>query len=827
MPRAAIDLPASAPLRRALSLTRAGMVAERTARAFWLPLSLALLTATAVAFNLFGHLPVGWAFWALVSAALAIAGTFLWGLRRLRWPSRAEAAQRLDRTLHGRPLAAIADAQAIGASDPASAALWAAHRARMQGLAASARPVSPDLHLARQDPYALRLIALTAAVVALLFGAPQRMGEIAGLSTPAGAAIGPSWEGWITPPSYTGRPGLYLNEITREDFEVPQGARVILRFYGPPGSHEYSQGLGDEAQSDETGQSVQFAALQPGRLTIDGPGGRSWYVVVLPDAAPEISATGPVRRARGGVMELPFHASDDHGVTGGEAEITLDLSAVDRRHGLTSEPEDRESLQLDLPLPMSGNRAEFDDILREDLSKHPWAHLPVQVVLRATDAAGQTGESETITAILPGRRFFEPSAQAVAEIRRDLLWNIDNAPRAAQLMRAMLHLSEGAFRAEAAPGILRESVRAIEARLDSGRWTPEARDEVATKLWDLALLIEEGELANARERLRRIQDQLDEAMRSGASREEIEDLMEELREAMRDYMRMLAEQPRERGERQPGEQMEVTGNQIQELMNRIQELMEEGRMDEAAELMARLNELLENLQVTEGEGGEPMPGSEAMEGLGDTLGDQQSLADDTFRELQEQFNRNWQDQDGDNGQGPGQSESGSDRMDDLAERQQALRERLREQQLQILPGEGTPEGEGALDALEEAERAMDEAAEALREGDARGSLERQAEAMDALREGLRQFNDAMRQDRAERADGDDGQEGLAQGEGRDPLGRQRRGDSASSGDIGSVVPGEDPRQRAQDLMDEIRRRSAERERPESERDYLNRLIDRF
>ena len=815
--------------RRALVLTRAGMVAERLARAFWLPASLLIIAAVALAFGLADLLPGRWWLALAVSYALLLLVTGALALRRMRWPSRAEALARLDRTLPGRPLAALADAQAIGGDDPASAALWEAHRARMARVAASARAVRPDLNLARHDPFGLRLMALTAGALALLFATPQPLAPLGALGTPAGAAIGPSWEGWVTPPAYTGRPGLYLNEITREVIEVPQGAQVMLRFYGGPGAGGFTQALGGEANSDEAGTSAEFAALSSGRLEITGPGGRGWYIVVLPDEAPLVAFDGPMRRARGGIMEQPFRASDDHGVIRGEAEITLDLAAVERRHGLALPPEPREALRLDLPLPMSGSRTDFTELLRDDLSQHAWAHLPVQVVLRVTDAAGQSGESVPSGAVLPGRRFFEPAALAISELRRDLLWNLDNGRRASQLMRAMLHRSEGAFRADAAAPGLREAVRLIEARLDAGDWDSGARDEVATKLWELALLIEEGELANARERLRRIQDQLDEAMRNGATPEEIEELMDELREAMRDYMRMLAEQPRERGERQPGEQMEITGSQIQELMDRIQELMEEGRMDEAAELMARLNELLENLQITEGEGGEPMPGSEAMEGLGDTLGEQQSLADDTFRELQDRFNRG-QGEDRGNERGEDQGGEGGQEqggLDGLAERQQALRDRLREQQLQPLPGDGTPEGDAALDALEEAQRAMDEAAEALRDGDARQALERQAEAMDALREGMRQFNEAMRQDRRERAGGEGGEEGQAQGGERDPLGRNRSGDATTGGDLGTNLPGADPRERARDLMDEIRRRSAERERPQAERDYLDRLIERF
>ncbi|WP_323037513.1 DUF4175 domain-containing protein [Pararhodobacter sp.] len=808
---------------RALFLTRAGMVVERAARALWLPVSLALLAAVAWAFDLHARLPGDLSLWVAGAIVVIVLASLALGLWRFRWPSRAEAVARLDRTLTGRPLAALSDAQAINADDPASAALWEAHRRRMAARAAEARPVGPKPALARQDPFGFRLVALSAAAVALLFAVPGQNGGLSGLPGSAGAAIGPSWEGWITPPAYTGRPGLYLNEITRDGFVVPQGSRVIVRFYGAPGALTLQQSLDEGVQSDETGQALDFTARHSGRVSIDGPAGREWQVMVAPDAVPLVSVAGPMTRARGGVLEQPFSAADDYGVTLGEAEITLDLAAVDRRHGRVLPPEARAPLRLQLPMPISGDRANITDTLREDLSLHPWAHRPVQVVLSVSDAAGQVGVSQPETAVLPGRRFFEPAAMALAEIRSDLLWNRENARRSAQLMRAMLDRSEGAFRFEGAPVMIRGAVDFIETRLDDETWTAEARDELAQNLWDLALLIEEGELANARERLHRAQERLDEAMRNGASPDEIAELMDELRDATRDYMEMLAEQmepgdenggdQRDQGER---EQMEVTQGQIQELMDRIQALMEEGRMDEAADLMAQLNALLENLQMTPGEGGEPMPGDQTMEGLGETLNDQQSLADETFQELQDQF--------GENGE---TGKDGEAAMDDLAERQQRLSEQLREQQLDEVPGEGTPEADAGLDALEEAGRAMDRAAEALEEGDARGALERQAEALDAMREGLRHFREAQTADLRERAEAEgDGQQGQAQGAGRDPLGRER-GDPRDSQDLGSMVPGADARERARELLDEIRRRSSELERPEDERDYLNRLIERF
>ena len=71
MPRPATIAPPGTPLSRALALTRAGMMAERAARAFWLPLSLILLAATAAAFGLPALLPPGWVQGVGALAALA------------------------------------------------------------------------------------------------------------------------------------------------------------------------------------------------------------------------------------------------------------------------------------------------------------------------------------------------------------------------------------------------------------------------------------------------------------------------------------------------------------------------------------------------------------------------------------------------------------------------------------------------------------------------------------------------------------------------------------------------------------------------------------
>ncbi|MGL4414060.1 DUF4175 domain-containing protein [Roseinatronobacter monicus] len=810
-------------LTRALRGTLTGLWLERLARAFWPFTTVILFAIAALGFGAQDAVPPVWALSGVVTTLVLALVAFGLGAWRLRIPTRADAAARLDASMPGRPLSALADEQIIGSGDDASRRVWAAHLARMQARLAQARAVPGNLRLAQYDRFGLRYIAMTGFVTAVLFGAPSRVSELSEIAQIPGraeaVALGPSWEVWVQPPSYTGRPSLYLNEVDRVRLDLPQGSRVTVRFYGQEGIMSVQESLSDRGEYDPNEMAQDFEIERSGRLSVRGPAGRDWEVVALVDQPPEVALRGRAERERGGLMRQDFTATDDYGVVDGEVQVALDLENVERRFGLAAEPEPRSDMALSLPMPASGSRAEIEDAFIEDFSQHPWANLPVTIALQVEDARGQIATTGATEMVLPGRRFFDPTAAAVIEMRRDLLWTRENARRVGELMKAIGHRPEEAFRSVEARIRFTETREMLLASLDQGEMDGTLRDELSEKLWDLAVLLEEGELADARERLRRAQERLDEAVRSGADPAEIAELMDELREAMRDYMRQLAEQPRERGEPpMDGESMEITQDQIQDLLDRIQELMEEGRMDEAAELLAQLNELLENLQVAEGEGGEGMPGDQAMEGLGETLRDQQNLSDDTFNELQDEFRNGDESAEGEQGEGEGRGE-------ELGERQRGLADQLRDQQLQPLPGEGTPEGDAALEALERAQRAMEEAAEALENGETGEALSRQADAMEAMRDGMRAMNEARAQDQRDQQ-GDQASNEGGDGSNRDPLGRDRN----QGGEVGTeddLLQGEDVYRRAQDLLEELRRRSAELERPEAELDYLRRLLDRF
>ena len=104
---------------------------------------------------------------------------------------------------------------------------------------------------------------------------------------------------------------------------------------------------------------------------------------------------------------------------------------------------------------------------------------------------------------------------------------------------------------------------------------------MAEELWTLALELEEGDLADALERVRQAQERLNQAMRDGATNAEIAELMRELRDATEEYLKQLQKQQSQDGESPPqdgGNSSQMTQDDLQRMLDRIQELMEQGRM---------------------------------------------------------------------------------------------------------------------------------------------------------------------------------------------------------------------------------------------------------
>ena len=126
---------------------------------------------------------------------------------------------------------------------------------------------------------------------------------------------------------------------------------------------------------------------------------------------------------------------------------------------------------------------------------------------------------------------------------------------------------------------------------------------------------------------------------------------------------------------------------------------------------------------------------------------------------------------------------------------------------------------GSPNKLSEAEKAMEEAENALEQGDLDEATQQQGRALEQMRQGAQSMAQEMMRNMPQRY----GQSGDTP---RDPLGRPQR---SQGPDLGTSVkvPDQIDIQRAREILEELRRRLGESTRVPQELDYLERLLRRF
>ena len=854
-------LPAS--LQTKLRAAKRSLWLERVARCFW-PLWVIAAVAFALAvLEVFTSAPQNIA---IGLAAVLGLGTIwaLWrGFRQFERPTRAQAMARLDDGLAHRSVTMLDEDIAVGRADPEAQKMWDAHRKRLTADAAAAKNPDADLRMAPFDTWNLRYAAIALAVIAWGYSRVGGIDRVAALLDPTPAAaqaatLVPTLEAWAAPPPYTGAAPIYLTERTGEAIRVPTGSVLTMRATGIVGAPVLS-GIEAEFSEDAPGiyglTHVMTRAASVG-VAFGEESVADWQFSILPDMAPEVEiADAPEPTAERG-LGFSYLGKDDYGIVSAKTSIIADRSGMDN-------PPDEIDAPIDLELGVPSLYAEEPEAVgfEEDFTEHPLAGSPVQMVLQVTDAAEQSGESEVIRFTLPARVFTEPMAKALIEQRRALAWDIRDAWDVLDLLEAVTDYPDDYFTDTTAALATSTAIKRLTYALEEGN-VLEERAEILDLLWKAAMRLEEGDLSNALER--------------GASDEELERLMDEMRQAMNNYldeMMRQAQRDQQNGEQQQGQQQEsqsLSREDLERMLDEMEKSAKDGAREQAEQMLSMLGEMLENLQMGQsGKGGE---GQQQEQALQDMMRRQQELADETFRQLQDgqngqqEQNRPGEGQEGQqqpgqqgqqgqgrqgeqgqgqrqgqqgqgqqgmgNGQGEGQQsgqrsrngQNGNERgMGNLSQDQEGLRDELG----RMMPGMN---GE-ARDALGDAEREMGAARDRLQSGDLNSALDDQARALDRLREGAQALAEENRQQAEQQGQGQEQGQGSNADSGQnpdqlDPFGRVGRTFGPDDGD-GVEVPGQRARNRAQEIQREIRRRQAERDRPEAERDYLDRLQERF
>jgi uncharacterized protein (TIGR02302 family) len=839
--------------------------------------------------------------------ALAALGSLGFALVVPR-PSRDAAIRRIE-TVSGvahRPASSYEDTLSARNDDPTTMAIWQAHRARLSALLDKLRVGPPEPGTHRHDPMALRALAVCSLVLGgLLLGdtASDRL-RSAFRFGPAGMSSDARLDAWVTPPPYTSKPPIMLADGQRpgvslareggEPFQIPDRSVLIIRASGTGGGElaVTFKPLGSEKSETIRGEAVKgvdgIAELKTelrrsGSMSVPGQA-KPWVFAVTPDLPPQIALIKDPEPNQRGSMKLNYKVEDDYGVVSGEVRFMRlpdakgnEATAWARTDVLRGPrlPMDR-APKYALRLPQSGAAAAGkpgEALTYLELGAHPWAGLRVRMTLEAKDAAGQVGRSEPREIVLPARRFTKPLARALVEQRRKLVMDSRYRGQVVKALDALLIEPETFTpQAQVYLGIKTAALRLQRDRSRAGLTS------VINQLWHVALRIEDGSLSDAEKRLKDAQDKLSKALDEGASEEEIQKLMAELRQAMNDYVEQLAKQNEDQDQDQNADggdkdEQQLGQNDLEKMMRDMEKAAKDGSREQAQQMLSEMRDLMDRLQASK-QGDKQKGDREAqrqmqkkMDELGETIGQQQKLMDDTFNSMKMEGQKgqpgSQQGQkgkdgkpkpgqkgekgDGKDGQsagkgkgqkGPkgqkGQGENDADREqgageggesaesgeggmkqgEGLGQRQKKLAE-----QLDKLKRELKQMGAGGKKELDAANESMEDAERALNEGQTEDAMQEQAEALENMRKGAQQ----MQQDMAKNGKSKYGQNGETP---RDPLGRPQKSQGPDAG-ASVKVPGEIDVQRAREILEELRKRSAEQTRPPVELDYLERLLKRF
>ena len=845
---------------------RRALRAERRGPLALVPGVAAGLWIAAALFGVHDFVPPLVASLATIAALIVLAAFALRAVRAYRPPTYSEARARLeiDAKLDRGALEPLDDQPAK--LDALGLALWRKAQTDAEDLARRAVAAPPRPTLKAADPLRLRFIAPLVAVAGIIVAGPQAGDRFVRAVLPdPGPLVGDGplqIEGWASPAAYTGAGPAPLSDRIGQTISTPPQVEVTVRVTGPVGPPDlvFIPDRTARTLNPET-LKTSFVRAADGaweaRLALPGAGTLKivrfltkarWRIEPAPDAAPSARfAADPI--IADGKVKFSWAAKDDFGVRA----AWLALTPVAPTEGLVGAPPERTILDSPAAEPRA---AEADVDL--DLAAHAYAGMEVEARVIVADAQGQEGISAPVRVKLPEKIFLQPLAQAAIEIRKVALHErrayqpaAHHSPPATLLVadplfgaqELVIATDDQTPRLERAPPGIHRAVKMLDALtrapedgyfLDAAVFLglKAARSSLSTAgriddvrpaadiLWETALRAEYGDSADAKKALEMAQKALSEAMARGASADEIDRMTQAYREAMQKYVEALTQEAIRQGKtaetrEDAQEQSSLSQTDIQRMLDDVKRLNQEGRTGEAQQLLQQLSQLLNNLEIRlangPGQGGEPRNREldQRLENLSDAIGKQRALRDDTQRAEQ-------------NGQ-DSRSDPSAPSAGELAQRQDDLRREFDKAQQGEKGKGGTGAGEGDKEAAEKlgkAGKSMREAEEALRRGDVGKARAAQDEALRAMREGA----DAMSKSASQKG----GREGQMADDGqgaRDPLGR-RVGAGVDGGDnVG--LPETMQRERAREILDELRRRAQDPRRPEAEREYLRRLLERF
>ncbi len=790
------------------------------------------------------------------------------GIKDIEFPDPTDIDRRIEQAsgLKNRPLDMIEDTL-VNPHEKLTRALWIRQVNEYKSLLSSLRPPAPKPILSYADPYAVRFSVILLFLLAIVISGPKGYKEIFRGLWPYTLADVDSQDDiaiWITPPEYTGKTMFFVSsgdasDVNNEKIIIPEGSTIKVRLDNIFGAPILTfNGPGKEVpivmeRLDKHTYGYEGPVKSGDTLSIrkDWFTTMTWEYEYVVDQPPEVLLSGDIELTPGHSLRFPLSVYDDYGAD--ELTIKMNLASI-IDYDLLGHP-----YKSTRPIVTQPGNNEVAPAY--NLAPHTWAGLPVEFVFEVKDKSDQTGTSNVIEYVLPEREFEHPIAKRLVAIRKDMAWKRDlqNGVLIQKLENLLRYPNE--FENNV---VVFLAIKSAAARL---YYRPS--DEMLLKtirlLWDAAVLLEDGNLNLAmRELADKIQTLQSLLNNDDASEEDFRSELGDLREALNEYMKSLQNELRKKMESDKApmitpEMLDQTLNEdiLNQFMNELSDNIQSQDKQGAQELLSQLQKLMETLTPAIA-GDMPQDMQDMMSGISEIqeLVNKQKLLKKQTEELDSQtpdlqsnsqtlgrqlapnspFTKEW---DMGDMPPPPSAQEYKKKLDEQQQRKADMMKQLEEfgKDFQTKSGEQsglryilgqlmqeTGEAFGEIpEGMGKAERSMKGSQEHLKELEGKPSIQDQDDAIKHLEEAMEDMAEQL-QKRLEEMSGT--QMGQSQ---TDPLGRPRSGQQQQNGFFGDRVeiPNETQQKYIRDILRILRERSGQLERPDYERNYIDRLLEKF
>jgi uncharacterized protein (TIGR02302 family) len=730
--------------------------------------------------------------------------------------------------------------------------LWAVEERKSLSLLNLLKIPKPTPHMARLDPYGLRLLSGIFFIMTLIIAGQQGPQHLMSNLFPLSFSDPKTGAAFLNltliPPEYTKLPRVAVMGSGRldEPLTAVEGSKLELTVntvLGKPTLRIDRDKFPFEKLTNKS-WSLHTILTEGKKLSVNqwGISRASLPLSIIKDQPPTLTVSEEVQQRDKSHLQFALDVKDDFGVSEIIMEMTLD-PLVDTPHTGSPYTEQR------LVMTEGDKETRLSPVY--DLTWHAWSGLPVIIRFSVKDAIGQTAQSEPLKVVLPEREFKNPVAAQLIAMRKEFMFdreNVDFMARAEEILNILVRPSM--YRHDK---VVFLNLRSMISRLV---YSPDNKtlDALAVQLWNTAVHVEDGKLPEAARDLRNAKAHLDRLLADKDSTDaEIQQAMQDLRSAMQSYYESLYQEIQKRLAN--GEILSISQELLESLMNhedmaayldQLQQAALSNERQTAREMLSQLQSLMDQLEP---DMHAEMP--KDMKAMQKTMEDLQGL----IEEQKALLNRSKQLEQQMNPQSSQEQSPPQDPFDlgEMNEQDQAPENMDDGSGLDNPDGEGGGGGNEPLTmkggqkiqggirmklgdtmtrtseqindippSMQKAEGQMRASEKAMQDGNIKQSIASQEKALDDLQSSM----DEMGQSMAERM-----QQMMSNqaGQPTDPLGRaQNSGNGPSWMPNNNIkIPDQADRKRVQDIQKTLRDRSGQMDRPMYELEYYRRLLKQF